>query len=105
MPETAPRILTSVKFNPSPKTRFRQHSDNLKHHRDLLEQVAFDRAMDFGLLQYMTQAASRVQDANGALALGYKILGVQEFLSTVKLLSEDMPVPPPQPTGNLEHRA
>lgn len=92
-------------FNPSPKTRFRSSGDNIKAHRDLMEQHAFDRALDFACLQYQTQAASRVQDANGALALGYKILGVQEFIATLKMLSEEPPQIVTEPPANLDHKA
>lgn len=94
-----------AKMNPTPKTRFRQNGDNIRHHRELLEETSFDRALDFALLQYQLQASSRVQDANGALALGYKLLGVQEFISTLKTLSEETPVPTMEQHGNLDHKA
>ncbi len=92
-------------FNPSPKTRFRSSGDNIKAHRELMEQHSFDRALDFAALQYQMQAASRVQDANGALALGYKLLGVQEFIATLKMLSEEPPQIVNQPPENLDHKA
>lgn len=92
-------------FNPSPKNRFRESGDNISKHRALLEMREFDRALDFAQLQYTLQASSRVTDANGALALGYKLLGVQEFISTLKTLSEQQIVPNQTVAENLDHKA
>lgn len=92
-------------INPSPKHRFRESGDNISKHRALLEMREFDRALDFAVLQYTLQASSRVGDANGAVALGYKLLGVQEFIATLKTLSEVVPVPTQTVNENLDHRA
>lgn len=93
-----------VNTNPSPKARFRESTQNITAHRDMLQSPEFERALDFAALEYQLQAAARVTDGNGALALGYKLLGVQEFISTLKMLSE---VPQPMPRTidqNLDHK-
>lgn len=107
MAQTPPLTIGAQRpnFNPTPKFRFRESGDNISKHRALLEQREFDRAIDFALLQYQLEAASQVKDANGACALGYKILGVQEFVQTLKTLSEISPMPPRVPDQNLDHKA
>lgn len=107
MPETPSLTIGTRRpnLNPTPKHRFRESGDNISKHRALLEQREFDRAIDFTMLEYQLQASARVQDANGALALGYKILGIQEFVSMLKTLSEIAPPPPRTADANLDHRA
>jgi len=103
---TAPfgSIRQTPTFNPSPKTRFRESGDSISKHRALLESGEFQRALDYALLEYQLQAAAQVRDTNAALAFGYKMIGVQEFISTLKLLSEVPRMPTPAVTENLDHK-
>lgn len=71
----------------------------------MLEQPSFDRALDFAMLQYQLQAATQIHDTNGGLAYGYKMLGVQEFVSILRTLSEEVRLPAPNNDSNLNHRA
>lgn len=105
MSQTAPIGIQRVVFNPSPKSQFRESAVNIREHRALLENPAFERALQFAQLEYQRHSASLIRDGNGALAHGYKLLGVQEFLSCLKLLSEETLVSAPTPPSNLDHRA
>lgn len=103
-PPTPPLVRQSHIINPSPKTRFREQADNITRHRSLVEMREFNRALDFACLQYQIQAATVVQDANTALAFGYKMLGVQEFITVLKTLSEEATRPASPTDHNLDHK-
>lgn len=106
-PQTAPigLVRPPPTFNPSPKTRFREMGDAVSKHHALLEQRELERALDLAVLEYQLQASRKVTDTNTALAFGYKMIGVQEFLDTFKLLAEVQRLPPQVISDNLEHRA
>lgn len=91
--------------NPSPKNRFRLTKGFVGEHRAMLESPAFDRALDFAMLQYQLQAGAQIQDTNGGLAYGYKLLGVQEFVAVLRTLSEEVRIETAKNDENLNHRA
>lgn len=91
--------------NPQPKIRFQASGDNVSKHRDLMDSPEYQRAIDFGLLQYVAAVSQGITDGNTAMAAGFKILGAVELLSTVRMLSETpMPVVV-APVPNLNHQA
>lgn len=90
--------------NPSPKTKFISHENNVKNHRALLDRPEFDRAVDVGLLEYQRVLCETRGDMSMAAANHYKLAGAQEFVHVLRNLSET-PKPPAAPaTGNLQHQ-
>lgn len=82
---------TNPVLNPSPKTRFLSSDQNVGKHRDMVDSNEFQRAADFALMEY--QAILCQRESNPAV-LGMKIMGAQEFLQTLRLLSEKVQVKP-----------
>ena len=96
--------MSTVINTPTPKHRFQESKDNVSKHRDLVASKEFERATDFALLQYQAQLASTVNaDFNGMAAMGLKILGAQEFVRTLRMLSESPSIPDVRVTDNLDH--
>lgn len=96
--------MSTVISTPTPKHRFQESKDNISKHRDLVASKEFERAVDFALLQYQAQLATSVNpDFNGMAAMGLKILGVQEFVRTFRMLSESPTAPEQRVEGNLDH--
>lgn len=82
--------MTNPNVNPSPKSRFQESQQNVSHHRELIQRNEFQRACDFGLLQYQGQLASMdlQGNMNNAAANHLKITGVIEFLHVLRHLGE-----------------
>ena len=78
--------------NPSPKARFQSVQGNIAAHKLLLEHAHLERSLDFAMLEYQAQLATRITDPNSAMAAGSKLQGALEFLQTFKLLAETGPV-------------
>ena len=78
-------------LNPSPKARFQQAPDNISKHRALVDSKEFQRACDFALLQYQAELSQRIVDGTNAAANYFRMLGAQEFIQTMRLLSESTP--------------
>ena len=91
----------SPNLNPIAKERFRQSPQNISDHRALVESRAFDRAMDFAKLQYMTELANSTHDNNAAMANGWKVRGVEEFCGVMRTLSEHQIIQVVMPNDNL----
>lgn len=86
---TAPiGIQSPPSFNPSPKQRFRERANNIALHKDLLALPEFERAIDFAVLEYHRKVSAEIKDTNSALAAGYKMQAVTEFLDVLRTLTE-----------------
>ena len=97
---TSPRPITS----PSPKQLFLQSVDNISKHRDMLENRVFERAVDYALMQYQLQlSAWTTENPQNAAYAGLKMCGAQEFLHTLRTLSEVPALPTPPANQNLNH--
>ena len=70
-----------------------------------MDTTEYQRAADFGLLQYVASVATRVTDGNSAMAAGFKICGAVEILQTMRMLSENPPPIVMAPSPNLNHEA
>jgi uncharacterized protein YajQ (UPF0234 family) len=94
-----------IPINASPKVRFGESPQNLKQHKDILENNSFNRGADFALLQYQFEqvASGGVKDGNTAMMMGLKLQGAVEFLQTFKLLAETEKPLPPKTTPTLDH--
>ena len=106
-PQTAPIGLPrpAIDANPPPKVRFRESADNVSKHRALTENPALQKSLDFAVQQYQRDLANEVKDNNSALAVGFKIVAVQEFLRTFMSLSEVPKLPAPVVMDNLDLKA
>ena len=91
-------------INPSPKARFISSKENITAHRALMDLNETQRALDYGLLEYMRVLCEQNADANGAAASHFKLRGAVEFVHLLKNLSETPGRLPPPPPDNLNHR-
>ena len=98
--------MSTIITTPTPKHRFQEVKENVTRHRDLVASPEFELAIDFGLLQYQAQLASTVNaDFNGMAAMGLRLLGAQEFVRTLRMLSESPTIPDVRVADNLKHDA
>lgn len=74
--------------NKTPKVRFMETAANIHKHRALVDSEDFQRGVDFALLQYQLDLANQISDGNSAVGVGLRIKGAQEFLFTLRNLSE-----------------
>lgn len=72
----------------------------------MIEGTAFQLAADFAMLEYSARMAMMVSE-NPQLAsvAGFKLTGAQEFLQTLRLMSEQPRVVAQPVIGNLDHKA
>jgi hypothetical protein len=89
--------------NPQPKQRFQNSGDNVSRHRDMIDSTEFQRAADFGMLQYAAYLGSQVSDGNSAMAVGFQLKGAHDFLMTLRNISEAPALPARIPSSNLDH--
>lgn len=94
MPATQPNV------NPTPRQRFQSVKGCIEAHRSLLEIPAFDRALDHACLEYQTRLGNEATDPNRAMAVGFKMAGMFEFLTILKTLAEAAPTAPPKPPSD-----
>jgi hypothetical protein len=91
--------------NPTPKTVFRESTDNIKAHNELTQSRPFTRAIDFALLEYQRELANEcLKDMGKSAFVGLKMTGAQEFVRTLRGLA-DIQVSPPVivDPDNLNH--
>lgn len=109
MIQTAPPANSQINnqvTNPSPSARFRESGNNIGRHRDMVVSHEFQRAADFGMLEYAAQLTLATKDANEAMAAGLKLRGAYEFLQIMRNLGESPRMAPPRViTDNLDHKA
>lgn len=91
--------------NPNPKTRFLTHSPahTISKHREMVDSEAFQKAVDFSLLQYQADLSNQIRDGNTAATAGFKMQGVIEFMGILRNLSETPTPPRRESTDNLKH--
>ena len=76
--------------NPTPKSRFIESSQNISSHRKLVDDPAFQRSLDYAMLEFAnTLARTSIEPQDISLgAAGLKLRGAQEFLHIFRNLSE-----------------
>jgi hypothetical protein len=89
--------------NPSPAQRFRSNPTYVNQHRELIVSDPFQRAVDFGLLEYQSLLVKQNENANTALAAGFKLQGALELIQTLRMLSEVPRQPTPVKPDQLDH--
>ena len=97
--------MSKVVFNLPPKARFQESGGNISQHRDLLQNVAFQRAIDWALLQYQRQLCEEQLDMNQSAAAYLKLKGAQEFVRCLFMLAESATMEVTQKIQNLNHSA
>jgi hypothetical protein len=80
--------MAQIITNPQPKARFQESTQNVTQHRDMVAITPWQRAMDFGMLQYCSLLAQQVTDGSSAMAVGFKLQGALEFQMTARMLAE-----------------
>ena len=90
-----------------PRTRFQESSQNISKHRELVGSGEFQRACDYGILEYVARLTSSTDAGDQAAmhAMGLKISGAHEFLLVIRMLSEKPTAPTPTVVPNLDHKA
>lgn len=96
---------TFLPTNPSPKSRFLMAKQNIEQHRALLDRPETQRALDFGIMEYMRQLCEQQADANGAAANHFKLRGALEFCHVLKNLSETPRTQRAVLNDNLDYKA
>jgi hypothetical protein len=104
-PQSVPTITLS------PKQRFQRIRNAVSDHRAMLEVPAFERALDSAEAEYvhrLCELAPKDVDSSsniGASAACFqRILGMHEFVSVLKKLSENPTVPKFVTQDNLQHK-
>lgn len=105
-------MATPPSANPSPKTRFQEVKGAIDAHHTLIETESFKRGCDMALLEYQRKLAAELANTPPekaqvtAMAHGWKLNGVQEFLSELRNLGEKpVTVQPPGVARTLAHDA
>jgi hypothetical protein len=88
--------IQKPQVNLSPKLRFQKINGAITAHRALLENVWFDAAADAAMNELILQLSMQVRDGNGAMSVGFRMQGAQEFLSMFKTLAEQNQLPKPR---------
>lgn len=100
-------MTTQPITNPSAKARFMASPDNITKHREMVDSREFERAIDFGLMQYQQRLAFTLADetnSNAAAAAALKMKGAMEFVTELRMLGEaPRPIPTPARGDNLNH--
>ena len=92
--------MSTVISNPTPKKRFTDSPANISKHRDMIASGAFERAVDFALLQYQSQLSQiDLVNLNLAASAHLRMVGAQEFIQVLRNLCESVTV---QPRVNLD---
>lgn len=96
--------MANIIVNPTPKTRLQSNQKFLEKHREFLSTEELARGVDAALLQYQWELAQKVSDQYGAMSMGLRLLGAQEFVAKLW----DLGVIPEQRkltvSDNLDHR-
>jgi hypothetical protein len=79
-------------------------ADNLSKHRTLVDSPELQRALDFAMLEYQARILATTSDTAGAAPGFFRLLGAQEFVQTLRNLSEKPPTPVIVDKDNLSHR-
>jgi hypothetical protein len=97
--------------NPTPKARFQGSTNNITAHRKMVELPEFDRGIDFAKLQYLQYltdtAPADLMSQNylaACAACFQRVMGMNEFVSVLRNLSETPTLPPKVGSDNLTHQ-
>ena len=105
--------MNQATINPSPKTRFQEIKGAIEAHHALLQAESFQRAEDMALLHYQRILALQIdpklpgdEQQVRAMVNGWKLQGVQEYLSEFRNLGEKvLTAQPPGLMRVLDHEA
>jgi hypothetical protein len=89
--------------NPSPKIRFMESTEHIRHHRELIQRHELQRGFDYALMQMQGELVARASgDLNQMAGVALKIAGAMEFIRVFKTLGEqELPLSIVQPQDNL----
>jgi hypothetical protein len=86
----------------SPKDRFRLSKDRIESHRSLLSHSQFEDSIDAAMAQFTYEMLSRIpENANDGAGRAFALAGAQQFVQTLRNLSELPDVPRPTLTRQL----
>lgn len=74
--------------NISPKQRFQRSGVRLSQHRDMVASDPFIMGCETALLEYQAKITSQITDGNTAMAAGFRLMGAQELVNTIRALAD-----------------
>ena len=110
MPESKEKTNHVRSFNPSPKQVFLQSGRNISDHRQLVDSEAYSRAESAAISQYTKAICSMTPSEENPnfipiCAANYqKLVGMVEFISAFRGMSETPPPREPRIVDNLENQ-
>jgi hypothetical protein len=97
--------MSRVVTNPPPKSRFQESGGNISQHRDLLQNAAFEKSIDWAFLQFQHQLCSEQGDLNVCASKYLRLQGAHEFVRVLRSLAESQVMDVTQAITNLNHKA
>ena len=102
--------MAERKLNPSPKQTAQAIPRFIAKHRELIDGQQFQDSLFFAEAEYIHRLCERApsdistsSSEQAAAACFQRILGVHEFIRTLRGLSENPPAPKPTESTNLQH--
>ena len=94
-----------LNVNPTPRHKFSQEHEALSQHRELMQNVWLNRAIEIALLQMQRQQGGVAdRDVTAAATNHFKVQGALEFLEIFRNLSHTPRLPSKtQPTDQLRY--
>jgi len=96
-------MATTPNITPSPKERFAESAERMRHHRELTQRSDLQIAFDYTMLQLQGELISRADnDLNKMAGVALKMAGAAEFIRVFKNLAEqEVPLSVLRPVDNL----
>ncbi len=90
-------------INPSPKQKFMSLKEWVEQHHAMIDGQQFERAMQYGLLEYQRRLCEQTTDMAGAAANHWKMVGASELMHVLRTLAEPPRAATVPVSGNLRH--
>ncbi len=90
-------------INPSPKQKFVSLKEWVEAHHSMIDNQPFERAANYGLMEYSRRLCEQTTDMTGAAANHFKMVGATELLHVMRTLAEPVRATTVPVSGNLIH--
>jgi hypothetical protein len=88
----------------TPKDRFLKSKERVEYHRSLVTHKQFEDSIDTAMAQFVHEQLSRIpENANDGAGRAFALAGAQQFVQTLRNLSE-MPDLPKQTVSRQLHQ-
>jgi hypothetical protein len=89
----------------TPRERFLQSNTRISDHKAMVESAVFVTATEAAMLEFIQGMTRGVANTQDACALGYEIVGAQNFLNCLRQLTDNETPPKRAVPGNLNPKA